>query len=159
MDDQLTSILWLAYDIFKSAAFFTFVYGSKAITWSSDIINSTINDDGWLTKLALVCLILLASLQALKMVLRGLMFWVRFALNLLLVFGSIALMAWLWSRGLDGAGEDIGIIAQFWTKQYRQYESQAKDGKAMYDALQGARDAIVNERQRAERLHGGTRFW
>jgi hypothetical protein len=67
-------------------------------------------------------------------------------------------MLWLWSRGFDGAGEDLGNMTQYWTQQYHRYDSQARSGKVAYDFLQNARDAVVNERQRAERVHGG-RFW
>jgi len=159
MADDLGSALQLVADILQSTLYFAFIYGSKAFLWTTNVINSSINDDSWLTKLALTCLIVLASLQAVKMAYRGIMFWVRFAFNFVLIVGSIGVMAWLWSRGFEGAGEDVSIIAQFWTEQYHRYESQARSSKAMYDVLQNARDAVVNERQRAERVHGGARFW
>ena len=158
MDDQLWAALQLIYDILQSTIFFIFVYGLQATTWLTKTINTTMNDDGWLTKVALMCLILLASLQALRMAYRGLMFWIRFAFNFAFVVGSIAVMLWLWSRGFDGAWEDVGILVEFWTQQYHKYEKQARTSKDLYDVLQNARDTIVNERQRAEQIHG-RRYW
>jgi hypothetical protein len=158
MDNQIWSTLELVFEIFQSTFFFIFVYGMKAMTFLTNIVNTTMNDDGWLTKLALTALIILATLQALRMAYRGIMFWIRFVFNFAFVVGSIAIMVWLWSRGFDGAYEDLSILAQFWTEQYRRYESQAKASKAMYDVLRSTRDAVVNERQRAERMQGGRRW-
>jgi hypothetical protein len=158
MDDQLWTILQLISDILQSTIFFIFVYGMKAMTFFTKAVDNTMNDDGWLMKLGLMCLILLASFQALRMAYRGLMFWIRFAFNFALVVGSIAVMLWLWSRGPEGAWEDVGILADFWTQQYHKYESQARTSKDLYDVLRNTRDTIVNERQRAERVHGA-RYW
>jgi hypothetical protein len=154
MDDQIWSTLELIYEILQSSFFFIFIYGMKAMAWATSIVNTTMNDDGWMTKLALTLLIILASLQALRMAYRGVMFWIRFVFNLAFVVGSIAVMVWLWGRGFDGAWEDLSFFTQFWTQQYRKYESQAKTNKALYDVLRNTRDAVVNERQRAERMQG-----
>jgi hypothetical protein len=158
MDDQLWTALSLIGEILQSSSFFIFIYGSKAISWSSQIFDSTMNDDGWLMKLALTILIILASLQAIRMAYRGIMWWIRFAFNFMIMIGLIAVMVWLWSRGFDGAWEDLGIVTQFWTEQYHKYESQAKTNKAFYDVLKNTRDAINNERERAERVQG-RRLW
>ena len=159
MDNDLRSTLQLIFDILQSTLIYTFIWGSKAFDIATRVLHSSMNDDGWLTRLALTLLIILAGLQALKMAYRGVMFWIRFAFRFALIVGSIGIMMWIWSRGFDGAGEDLGILSEFWTEQYHRYESQSKTGKAMYDVLQDARDAIINERQRAEQVHGGARYW
>ena len=158
MDDQLWAVLELTFEILQNTAFFVFVYGMKALSWITKIVDGTMNDDGWLMKLALTCLIILASLQTIRMVYRSVMFWLRFAFKLAFLLGSIAVMIWLWSRGVDGAWEDLSIVTQFWLEQYRRYEDQAKTSKALYDVVRDARDAFANERQRVERTHGGRRW-
>jgi hypothetical protein len=158
MDDQIWSTLEVIYEICQSTFFFVFMYAMKAMTWITNIANTTMNDDGWMTKLALTLLIVLASLQALRMAYRGVMFWIRFVFNFAFVVGSIAIMVWFWSRGFNGALDDLAFLGQFWTEQYHKYESQAKGNKAIFDVLRTARDTVVNERQRVERVHGG-RGW
>jgi hypothetical protein len=158
MDEQLWTLLQLIFDILQSTLFFIFVYGMKTMTWISQTVDITMNDDAWLTKVALMGVILLLSLQALRMAYRGFMFWIRFMFNFVFVVGSIAVVLWFWSRGFDGAWEDVGILAQFWTEQYHKYEGQVRTSKDLYDVVQKARDAIVTEQQRAARGNGG-RFW
>jgi hypothetical protein len=159
MDDQIWATFELIYEILQSTFFFIFIYGMKAMTSITTIIDNTVKDDGWLTKLALTCIIIVLTLQAMRMAYRGVMFWIRFLFNFAIVLGSIVVIFWLWSRGFDGAYEDLSILAEFWTEQYHKYESQAKTNKAFYDVFHNTRDAVVNEWQRAERMHGGRRRW
>ncbi|KIV98890.1 uncharacterized protein PV09_09337 [Verruconis gallopava] len=155
MDDQIRTALELVSEIIQSALFFIFVYGVKAIKFIANVADKAKADENWLTRLAITCFIILISLQAIRMAYRGVMFWIRFFFKFAVSLGSIAVMVWLWSRGFDGAWEDLLILADFWTEQYQQMQNQAKANRALYELLQSTRDAFVSERQRMERMQVG----
>lgn len=154
MDDQFFPAVESVFEILQSAFFFICIYALKAMTLATTIINNTMHDENWMSKLGLTIAIIVLSFFAIKMVYNAIMSWIRFAFKFGFILGSIAIMVWIWNRGLDGSVEDLRFLFQFWTEQYYKYESQAKSHKAWYDVLNNARDAFVNERQRVEGLHG-----
>lgn len=150
MDDQVGNILGEIYQLGSALFFLGFKYGLMAMTWLTTMVNSTMNDDAWLTKLLLTVLVILATLKALQIVYNGIMFWVRFALKFGIIVGSIMVAGWLWSRGIEGAYDDVTFLINFWSNQYVKYAQQAKQGQLVTDTLWKLRDGIVDQRVRAE---------
>ncbi|KAF2668025.1 hypothetical protein BT63DRAFT_403583 [Microthyrium microscopicum] len=79
-----------------------------------------------LGSIAMLLIILFLSLKLLGMLYRAVMFWVFLAVRIAF-FGSLALAAmWMYTRGPEGAMEDIQYWSGYWTGEYHRWERQAQ---------------------------------
>lgn len=79
-----------------------------------------------LASIVLLLIILFLSLRILNMLWRAVMFWVRLAYRVVFWGGLVMAGLWIYSRGVDGAVEDVGYWTGIWTKEYEYWKDQAE---------------------------------
>lgn len=96
-----------------------------------------------LGSIALLIIVLFLSLKILGMLYRAVIFWVTLAVRVFFL-GSLALIAiWMYTRGPDGALEDMQYWGGYWKGEYHKWERQAR----------------VAQNAAGYRGHGGRSFW
>ena len=79
-----------------------------------------------LGSIALLLIILFLSLKILGILYRAVMWWLTMAVRVAFIVGVAVLAGWVYTRGPDGAWDDLQYWAAYWMREYRKYERQAK---------------------------------
>lgn len=85
--------------------------------------------------------ILAVAVIVLNWIRRVLLFWTRLAMRAVFYATLVALLAWVWNRGLQASVRDVVVIVgrvagyaslvkQIWWAEYRKYEEQQNGGRA-----------------------------
>ncbi|KAK7721505.1 hypothetical protein SLS57_005185 [Botryosphaeria dothidea] len=81
-----------------------------------------------IASITLLVIVLLVSLKILNILYRAVMFWITLALRLVFWGTVVVLGLFVWSRGVDGAAQDLSTWARYWvgvwTSEYERFQDQ-----------------------------------
>ncbi|KAL8381151.1 hypothetical protein RB595_005435 [Gaeumannomyces hyphopodioides] len=100
--------------------------------------------------LAFVLVVLFIALKLLNLARRIMLFWTRIAIRAAMWAVVVALVAFVWQRGIERSARDSAILAgklagyavvikDIWLREYRDWEAQTAARDAAYMGSQGGR--------------------
>ena len=79
-----------------------------------------------LATLALLLIILFLSLKILNILVQTLLFWLRLAKRIAFWGGLLGLGVWMYTRGPEGVGEDLGYWWSVWNQDYQYWSERER---------------------------------
>lgn len=81
-----------------------------------------------IASITLLVIVLLVSLKILNILYRAVMFWITLAFRLVFWGTVVVLGLFIWSRGFDGAVQDLSTWAKYWVgvwmSEYQRFQEQ-----------------------------------
>jgi hypothetical protein len=121
---------WATYLLGDNVAFSSYSYARQlfnlvntARSYVSPLIEQVARKPD-LATVALLLVILFVSLKLVNMVYQTVLFWLRMAWRVVFWGGLASLAMWMYSRGPEGATEDVQYWYGMWTGEYQRWKDQ-----------------------------------